>query len=99
MFAVPYIRGVFPQEVVCSGSHNLKVGRRGYHTLILLIGVVHWVYEFWGGHGRVECMRVMVSGVVINSAGAVKVIEGGKNIISDGLCWVSVKFLVSGGVS
>ena len=41
----------------------------------------------------------MVSSLVINSAGAVKVIEGGENIISDGLCWVSVKFLVSGGIS
>ena len=41
----------------------------------------------------------MVSGLVVDSVGAVKVIEGGENIISDGLCWVSVKFLVSGSVS
>ena len=38
----------------------------------------------------------MVSGLVINSAGFVKVIEGGENIIFDSLCWVSVEFLVSG---
>ena len=40
----------------------------------------------------------MVSGLVIDSVGVVKVIEGGKNIISDGLCWVCVEFLVSGGI-
>ena len=37
-------------------------------------------------------------GFVIDSAGVVKVIEGGENIISDGLCWISVEFLVSGGI-
>ena len=40
----------------------------------------------------------MVSGLVINSVGVVKVIKGGEDIISDGLCWVSVEFLVSGSV-
>ena len=38
----------------------------------------------------------MMSGLVIDSAGIVKVIKGGENIISDRLCWVSSKFLVSG---
>ena len=32
-------------------------------------------------------------GLVIDSVGVVKVIKGGENIISDGLCWVSVKIL------
>ena len=37
-------------------------------------------------------------GLVINTTSVVKVIKGGENIISNGLCWVSVKFLVSDGV-
>ena len=40
----------------------------------------------------------MVSGLVIDSAGVVEVNEGVKNIISNGLCWVSLEFLVSRGV-
>ena len=28
-----------------------------------------------------------------------KIIKGGENIISDGLSWVSIEFLVCGGVS
>ena len=32
-------------------------------------------------------------GLVIDSVGVVKVIKGGENIISDVLCWVSVKIL------
>ena len=35
---------------------------------------------------------------VIYLVGVVKVIQSGKDVISDGLCWVSVEFLVSGGV-
>ena len=38
----------------------------------------------------------MVPGLVVDLVGAVKVIEGGENIIFDGLCWVGVEFLVSG---
>ena len=40
----------------------------------------------------------MVPGFVIYSVGVVKVIKSGKDIISDGLCWVNGEFLVSGGV-
>ena len=40
----------------------------------------------------------MMSGLVIYSVSVVKVIEGGENIISNGLCSVSVEVLVSGGV-
>ena len=40
----------------------------------------------------------MVPSLVINSASVEKVIEGAENIISDDLCWVSIEFLVSGGI-
>ena len=41
----------------------------------------------------------MVFGCVIYLVGVVKIIKGGENIISDGLSWVSIEFLVCGGVS
>ena len=40
----------------------------------------------------------MVSGLVIYSVGDVKVIEGGEDIVSDGMIWVAVEFLIDGGV-
>ena len=40
----------------------------------------------------------MVSGLVIYSVGDVIVIEGGQDIVSDGLSWVAVEFLIGGGV-
>ena len=40
----------------------------------------------------------MVSGLVIYSVGDVKVIEGGEDIVSDGWIWVTVEFLIGGGV-
>ena len=40
----------------------------------------------------------MVSGLVIYSVGDVKVIKGGEDIVSDGLSWVTVEFLIGGGV-
>ena len=39
----------------------------------------------------------MVPGLVIYSVGDVKVIEGGEDIVSYGLSWVSVEFLIDGG--
>ena len=70
---------------------------------MLLVGVVYWVYGLWGGHRRVECMQDLVELDGVWSchqfSGIVKVIKGGENIITDGLCWVSAKFLVSGGIS
>ena len=40
----------------------------------------------------------MVSGLVIYLVFDVKVTEGGEDIVSDGLSWVSVEFLIGGGV-
>ena len=40
-----------------------------------------------------------MSGLVIYSVGDVKVIEGGEDIVFDGLSWVTVEFLRGGGVS
>ena len=39
-----------------------------------------------------------MSGFVIYSVGAVKIIKGGKEVISDGLSLVGIKFLVCRGV-
>ena len=38
-------------------------------------------------------------GNVIYSVNVVEIIEGGKDIISDGLSWVRSEFFVCGGVS
>ena len=40
----------------------------------------------------------MVSGLVIYVVGDVKVTEGAEGIVSDGLSWVSVEFLMGDGV-
>ena len=37
-------------------------------------------------------------GYVIYSVTVVKIIKGGKDIISDGLSWVKIEFFVCGGV-
>ena len=39
-----------------------------------------------------------MSDFVIYSVGVVKVIKGGKGIVSDGLSWVGIDFLLNGGV-
>ena len=39
-----------------------------------------------------------MSGFAIYSVGAVSIIKGGKEIISDCLSWVRIEFLVCGGV-
>ena len=38
-------------------------------------------------------------GYIIYSVRVVKIIKGGKDIISDGLSWVGTEFFVCGGVS
>ena len=81
----------------------MEVDRWGYHMLILLVGVVYWVYELWGGHRRVEYVQDLLGldGIWIRHlyGGCCEgIIDDGKNIISDGLSWVGIEFLVGGGV-
>ena len=40
----------------------------------------------------------MIPGDIIYSVSVVKIIKGGKDIISDGLSWVGIDFFLSGGV-
>ena len=40
----------------------------------------------------------MMPGYVIYSVSVVKIIKGGKTIISDGLSWVGIEFFVCGRV-
>ena len=54
--------------------------------------IVEWAAsKFW--------LVNLVSGFVIYSLGVVKIIKDGKDIISDGLSWVVIEFLVCGEVS
>ena len=70
--------------------------------LILLAGVVYWVNGLLGSHKRVDCMYELVGldGVQFHhySVSVAEVIEGRRDIISDGLSWVGNEFLVSSGV-
>ena len=56
------------------------------------------VYGFWGGHRRVECVRALVGSddvwFSIYLVSALKIIKGGKDIISDDMSWVGIEFLV-----
>ena len=45
-----------------------------------------------------ECVQELVALDGVWSRRRFGVIEGGENIISGGLCWVSIEFLVSGRV-
>ena len=51
--------------------------------LILLVEVVCWAYITLGGHRRVAYARVLVAGYVIYLVSVIKIIKGGKNIVSD----------------
>ena len=68
--------------------------------LILLIAVVYRLYGLWGGHRRVEYVQDLVGldGVWLCHlfGGCFVLIKGREDIISDGLSWISIDFLLSG---
>ena len=41
---------------------------------------------------------LVVLGVMIYSVSVLKIVKGGRNIISDGLIWVGIGFFVCGGI-
>ena len=75
----------------------------GISQRVLLVKVVYLVYGPWADHIIVECVRALVvqmmSGFFVYLMGVLKIIKGRKDIISDGLSWVRIEFLVCGGVS
>ena len=70
--------------------------------LIVMVGVVVGIMDFGKAVEEWSACRIwwgkVVSGLVIYSVGDVKVIEVGKDIISDGLSWVGVEFLIGGDI-
>ena len=70
--------------------------------LIVLVGVVVGIMDFGKAVAEWSACRIwwgkVVSGLVIYSVGDVKVIEVRNDIISDGLSWVGVEFLIGGDV-
>ena len=70
--------------------------------LIVLVGVVVGIMDFGKAVAERSACRIwwgkVVSGLVIYSVGDVKVTEVGKDIVSDGLSWVGVEFLIGGDV-
>ena len=70
--------------------------------LILLIEVVYWAYGPFGGHRSMKCVGALAGlhDVWFHHlfGGCCEYNLGGKDIISDGLSWVRIEFLVCGGV-